>query len=536
MDIMTYASSYLRRRRHQHGLQATTTVSLSPSRLIILILIIPFLLPISLPSASLSSQPYFLTPTATPSSLTSLSVIAPILGESALIDKQTGRVYWQGGRPNFLESMLLYPYWDNRTGVTRHVRSTVLSVLVWSTIFGALARYIRRKCLLKPDNSNKYIHLLLTFSTCLLNAFCRTPILPPRLVVLLTILYLYESYRSSTRQYLTHTLTSPKDVETYVEKLREMSPCVSWEARCFHYERRNWAWECISCWMEKVKDKTTIVNGQDEENNNDNGWLMGSFPAKKVVTHCSSKKYEFRSWKDDTVAGIWKQALSTSTTSTVAPFAKLKLSKVLLLADAKARKDYFRQQSEFIMREGRKDAFTEFSTNIQVKGFKPKLLVVRPTANRHCRFFRLIFFWAFTLVGLTLPYRIWFSRQCDELCMMIVKETSTGKMRIGHKEDRDTDPSWFLTLWDWFGSGNTEWSGQKYNGRAEIFRQRMKDIAIYEMQKVLDPLKVEIMNNQSCARKKGVLERKEHKFYIDTRVTPEFSSVNTTMSSESEGN
>lgn len=35
-------------------------------------------------------------------------------------------------------------------------------------------------------------------------------------------------------------------------------------------------------------------------------------------------------------------------------------------------------------------------------------------------------FWFFTLIGLTVPYRIWFSRHCDEICVTMVKETTAA--------------------------------------------------------------------------------------------------------------
>ena len=62
---------------------------------------------------------------------------------------------------------------------------------------------------------------------------------------------------------------------------------------------------------------------------------------------------------------------------------------------------------------------------LTVEGFKPKLLGVRtvvggPGTGRH----RLSFFWLFTLLGLTVPYRIWFERRCDRIEVVLAKEVS----------------------------------------------------------------------------------------------------------------
>jgi hypothetical protein len=35
------------------------------------------------------------------------------------------------------------------------------------------------------------------------------------------------------------------------------------------------------------------------------------------------------------------------------------------------------------------------------------------------------FFWFFTLLGLTVPYRIWFSQHCDEVDFPITKVVTT---------------------------------------------------------------------------------------------------------------
>ena len=74
----------------------------------------------------------------------------------------------------------------------------------------------------------------------------------------------------------------------------------------------------------------------------------------------------------------------------------------------------------------------EFSTTIEVDGFRLKLLAVRPV--RHIRgskrmipsaaLFRQHVYVLFTLLGLSLPYRIWFARHCDKIRVTVVKETS----------------------------------------------------------------------------------------------------------------
>lgn len=52
-----------------------------------------------------------------------------------------------------------------------------------------------------------------------------------------------------------------------------------------------------------------------------------------------------------------------------------------------------------------------------------KLLAVRTVlgVQGHARLFS---FWLFTLLGLTVPYRIWFNGHCDDANFLIVKEVA----------------------------------------------------------------------------------------------------------------
>jgi hypothetical protein len=177
--------------------------------------------------------------------------------------------------------------------------------------------------------------------------------------------------------------------------------------------------------------------------------------TRKVVTNEASEFYHYGSHSDKTIVGIWSRALpplgsddkDAGGQPTMPQFRKISLSKVLVLSDKRSREDYFRQQSEFVTRYGREDEFAEFSTSIDVAGYRPRLLVAWPLLSSlhnsdtnykhkhkhhkpykaqhyHHRLVRLSAFWAFTCLGMTVPYRIWFKRHCDMLRVTVVKETN----------------------------------------------------------------------------------------------------------------
>ena len=105
-----------------------------------------------------------------------------------------------------------------------------------------------------------------------------------------------------------------------------------------------------------------------------------------------------------------------------------------------------------------------------VEGFKPKLLAVRPVAGKSIlKPFRIQLFWIFTFLGLTVPYRIWFSRNCDNLCVSIIKETCVG---VDMKEP--STHSWHSFL----SQGKNHF--YKKSDRGETFRQMMQQVLLYE--------------------------------------------------------
>lgn len=100
---------------------------------------------------------------------------------------------------------------------------------------------------------------------------------------------------------------------------------------------------------------------------------------------------------------------------------------------------------------------------LAVDGFKPKMLAVRKVKGHPvASLFRLHLFWLFTFLGLTFPYRIWFSRHCDELRVTVAKETSTGRV----SSSSSSTSSW------------RKWSPAE-SSASDAFRNTMMDLALY---------------------------------------------------------
>ena len=277
------------------------------------------------------------------------------------------------------------------------------------------------------------------------------------LVSAFVALYFFESYHCSTRCFLANAVSSATELDSYIDRLKQELPVVTWKVQTFHYElcRLLAVPRMIRSFLRKFKNSRrlqkegSVTSGLDSAMDATSASESPSKPlsdlelsprrsnrhtspvlllTRKVVTNEVSVTYRYTSCVDKTTTGVWSRALVMDN-DTSAPFRKISLSKVLVLADKRSREDYFRQQSEFVTRYGREDEFAEFSTSIEVAGYRPRLWVSQNDGHSAShRFARLSVFWAFTCIGWTVPYRIWFKRHCDFLRVTVVKETTSEEI------------------------------------------------------------------------------------------------------------
>lgn len=491
------------------------------------------------------------------------------------MDRETNAIYWQGGETDIFSTSVSQPYLAER-GI-KHIRATVLSIIIWLWIWGNISRCITEKfsvtegsggflsslSFLSSSNvglENRHVIILRKIASIILPIarfillllysllYLRLPQYSPKVIATTIILYLIESYSCSTRRYLSHSMNAPTEVEAYLERIRNIEPSVIWRVRCFHYEERG-VWKSIKGlyklldggwklattitsrkkkkksfsllsnplvgWKKRKSSKSssaTTATAKESSSSSSSSAVMFADPpttlswmAKKVVTHEAVGTYKFGNWADYTLASTWKRARSSHSNGVdSAPFSKVTLSKLLVLKDKATREEYFAQQAAFVMMEGRRDVRAEFATSIDVEGFRSKLLAVRPVILHHRAastttssssskkqlfsaaniFFRQHIYLVVTLLGLSLPYRIWFAKHCDEIRVTVVKETciedsrssTTTTSETSDKSIDKSSSSWFPTTWG-FGWGS---SSVTDSVRAqELFRKSMSALSLY---------------------------------------------------------
>lgn len=390
------------------------------------------------------------------------------MGESALIDKETGRIFWEGGATSTISasiSPLLSDFGLHRA------KSTILSIALVSCLLSLLAQQLR-------TNSSRLINSigsedlplswpLLVASILIKWTILKLPTFPTWFLLTVVAFYLLEAYYCNTRRYLANAMTTPDGVEAYLEQLRNEQPVVTWKVRCFHYEMRKWA----SIMLPQVLLRQLTTMGADNDSP-----LSQSLLTKKILTHQAEATYTYKSCLDNTaIAGVWKRATAAPADG-MARFTKIKLSKLLVLSNKKARQDYFQQQAAFVTSNGQGDEYTEFSTNVALPGFQPKLLAVR---RQPPKLFRLHMFWIFTLLGLTLPFRIWFSQRCDELRVTVAKETTANDYRKASSKKSTKTSSW-LSFKSKSAPTEEETSSSSSLSLDPSFRKIMQRLSLYE--------------------------------------------------------
>jgi hypothetical protein len=289
-------------------------------------------------------------------------VEAAITGESALIDRETGRVFWEGGASSTLSESVFAANLD-KFGA-EHAQSILLTTFITVAFLGILAGWLRQIIQVPPNGCDEASSRLAKFAYFLLyDTLGRIPRFKNKWLVTATItLYFLESYNCDTRRFLANALSSPTGVEQYIEQLRSQQPMVTWMVRSFHYRRRKiFAFGDV---LQSISRKLKSGGEGGFPSAPPSKKCSPSFPfTKKVVTNEATAAYQFHSVVDNTIAGLWRRSDAASLNS--APFTRIALNKLLVLKDRKTCEDYFRQQSEFVTEHGRGDAFTEFSTDIQ---------------------------------------------------------------------------------------------------------------------------------------------------------------------------
>jgi hypothetical protein len=222
-----------------------------------------------------------------------------ILGESALLDRDSGRVYWEGGSSNTLYESLI-PKLDQYGA--EHAQAAVLSTLITLAFLGVLAGWTRHALEQNPtwmttassSATGTIAAIISAIVTVLQFTILRMPTIHNRWLVAASVaLYFLESYNCSTHRYLTNAITSTEELEVYIDKLREEQPIVSWQVITYHFERRKiFALpSLVSTWIRRARLKESLGVLEDIPQTKN---CRSMFPfTRKVISHKGTAFYDY---------------------------------------------------------------------------------------------------------------------------------------------------------------------------------------------------------------------------------------------------
>lgn len=95
---------------------------------------------------------------------------------------------------------------------------------------------------------------------------------------------------------------------------------------------------------------------------------------------------------------------------------------------------------------------------------------VRQASKISAALFRQHVYILFTLLGLSLPYRLWFAKHCDEIRVAVVKETSSTVS--ASEVETPEKSSWFRGKW-------TRSAVDDRKKAQELFKKSMQQFALY---------------------------------------------------------
>lgn len=206
--------------------------------------------------------------------------------------------------------------------------------------------------------------------------------------------YMLECALSSTRKYLSNRF-SPSEWSEYVQQLAHAAPQLVWRIECYHYRRV------------RRQGRSTAAR-------------------QKVVTNVASEAFEVGNWNDVTAWSTVDRALPFGWTDThpgtaAATFLRITLTNLFVFARPTTGERYLSQEARFQEREGRRDRYCRLTRHMGLPHFRPKALVAR-TGLSDVAFASRSWFWLASVAGLTVPYRIWFSRHCWPAAVTVTKE------------------------------------------------------------------------------------------------------------------
>mmetsp|Transcript_12371 Transcript_12371/g.14915 ORF Transcript_12371/g.14915 Transcript_12371/m.14915 type:complete len:316 (-) Transcript_12371:110-1057(-) len=232
-------------------------------------------------------------------------------------------------------------------------------------------------------------------SSCPFNFFDGSPLFWG-VFTITSLCFICETLCSNTFTYLRNINTSETLMEL-MDRLYKQKPNVTWSIQCYHYETR-----------------TREVTEQDSDGHTH---TRTETYEERVNTHSAQGMLKYVGWSD------------VSTPLNQANIEEYQMTKVSLKKEWIGDEGCNEQRSNFISSNNR-DTHYDFSENLCIEGFTPRVLSFVDIAERPCLADWRWFLISHATVVFALPYRMWFSSRTGKVRTKVVKKIVTSKITV----------------------------------------------------------------------------------------------------------
>jgi len=193
---------------------------------------------------------------------------------------------------------------------------------------------------------------------------------------ILYLIYLIECCCSGSQKYLISNDAVEK--EDYMQKIKTAAPRIGTKIECYHYVTKN---------NKDLESQNTGGISQIREK------MMSK---EKVVTFTETSYFEYKAWED-----------ATDEVLTTANFLRLDIVKQIVFDSPESELKFETYRKEFVESHRGRDEHISVVPIFEIDGYRDSVLLQSKWANRSC-FLDVGWFWFFSFVLLSWPYRMWF--------------------------------------------------------------------------------------------------------------------------------
>lgn len=215
--------------------------------------------------------------------------------------------------------------------------------------------------------------------------------------ILLLTYWIYAGQHPALRYLL--NLNPIEDVVAYVKRIEAAAPTISFHGECYHYETRTrWVTETYT----DYETRHDFSSGRLETVPVTRTRQKLETYQERITTHTATEEFKFSAWRDQTrkLSGAIYHYQAT----------RVAFALAVTPGDSETAAAFEAARTAFQDAHKDCDVHFDFSENIRVEGFKPRMLSIVDLSNKSPAMNSATYI-LFAAIGLGWPYLLWFNHR-----------------------------------------------------------------------------------------------------------------------------